>query len=98
MNSAANSTPAAMPSHSVPSRLSIGMPRKRHQPAISSVATAERMAACVSGGTSWMASLVETWLKPQDRHSTTTMAAAIASSGRVTLSDADDDTMQYAVT
>ena len=59
------------------------MPRNRHQPAINSAATAERMAACVSGGMSWIASLVATWLKPQDRHSTTTMAAAIASSGRV---------------
>ena len=37
----------------------------------------------ISGGMSWIASLVATWLKPQDRHSTTTIAAATASSGRV---------------
>ena len=59
------------------------MPRSRHHAAINNAATAERTAACVSGGMSWIASLVATWLKPQDRHSTTTMAAATASSGRV---------------
>ena len=32
---------------------------------------------------SWIASLVATWLKPHDRHNTTTKAAAAGSSGRV---------------
>src|SRR5476649_445644 len=31
----------------------------------------------MSGGISWMASFTATWLTPQDRHSTTTIAAAI---------------------
>ena len=43
----------------------------------------ERMVAWISGGMSWMASLVATWLKPQDRHNSTTTLAASASSGRV---------------
>jgi hypothetical protein len=59
------------------------MPRRRHHPAIKNAATTERIAACVSGGISWIASLVATWLKPHDKHNTTTMAAASASSGRV---------------
>src|SRR5665213_2495392 len=93
MNSAANKTPAPMPAASVPSRANNGMPRSRHQPATNNAASTERMAACVSGGISWIASLVATWLKPQDRQSTTTIAAAIASSGRVTLLDAGADTI-----
>jgi hypothetical protein len=47
------------------------------------VAPTERSAPCVSGGKSANASFTETWLKPEDRQSTTTTAAAIASSGRV---------------
>ena len=73
MNSPPNNSPAASPASSVPSRASSAMPRALHQSATISVAAAERIAACSSGGMSWMASLVATWLKPQDRHSTTTM-------------------------
>ena len=60
------------------------MPRALHQPETIKVASVERMAACISGGMSWMASFTETWLKPQDRHSTSTAATASVSSGRVT--------------
>jgi len=45
---------------SVPSRASSGMPRSLHQPATISAATTERIVACVSGGMSWIASLVAT--------------------------------------
>ena len=82
-NSTPNSTPAASPGMSVPSRANNRMPRSLHQPATSSVAPSERMAPWISGGMSWMASFTATWLKPQDRHNSTTTAAASASSGRV---------------
>ena len=84
MNSMPKKNPAASPGDSVPSRASSGMPRSRHQAATISAAPTERIAAWVSGGMSWIASFAATWLKPQDRHSTTTIAAASASSGRVT--------------
>src|SRR5579872_7402674 len=45
-------------------------------------AIAERLAAWVSGGMSWIASLIATWLKPQVRHSAMVTAIASASSGR----------------
>ena len=46
-NSKANSRPAAMPASRVPSRLNSGMPRKRAQASSSTVATIERIAACI---------------------------------------------------
>src|SRR6185437_2432512 len=93
MNSTAKHTPAARPASSVPSRSNSRRPRSLHQPATSKAATIERMVACTSGGMSWIASLVATWLKPQDKQSTTMIAAASASSGRVTLLDAGADTI-----
>ena len=83
MNSAPNKTPAMRPIASVPSRANSGCPRALAQAATSSVAPTERMAPCSSGGMSWIASLTETWLKPQDMHSTTITDSAMASSGRV---------------
>jgi hypothetical protein len=83
LNSRLNMIPAARPGHSVPSRVNSGMPRQRHQPATMIAATRERRAACVSGGMSWIASFTATWLKPQDKHSSTVSAMATASSGRV---------------
>ena len=58
------------------------MPRARAHAATSTVAMAERAADWMSGGMSWIASLIATWLKPQLRHSTTVIAIATASSGR----------------
>src|SRR5664279_5598684 len=83
MNSMPKQIPAASPAASEPSRLNSAMPRSRHQAAMISAATMERMVDWTSGGISWIASFTATWLKPQDRHSTTTIAAASGSSGRV---------------
>jgi len=48
-----------------------------------SVARLERMAHWVSGGTSWIASFIAGWLKPQVRQIATTSTMPAASSGRV---------------
>ena len=82
-NSMPNMNPAASPGIKVPSRANSGMPRNLHQPATMKAATKERIAPCISGGISWIASFTATWLKPQDRHSSTVSAMATASSGRV---------------
>src|ERR1700749_3750626 len=71
-----------MPAHKVPSRLNNGMPRTCAYAATQSAATAERPAAWISGGKSWIETLVATWLKPQIRHSAIVTVIASASSGR----------------
>jgi len=70
------------PSHNEVSRLNNEMPRSQHQPATISDATSERSRLhqrryVVDG------EFHRHLLKPQDRQSTTTIAAAIGSSGRV---------------
>ena len=70
------------PGRSVPSRLNRGMPRSCVHKPTSTAAITERAADCVSGGISWMASLIATLLKPQLRHSPIVTVIAIASSGR----------------
>ena len=59
MNSTPNKTPAMSPVASVPSRANSGCPRALAQAATISVAPAERMAPCSSGGMSWIASLTD---------------------------------------
>jgi hypothetical protein len=51
-NSPANSTPAASPAPSVPSRLKSAMPRVRAQTKSKTVASIERIAACITNETS----------------------------------------------
>src|SRR5580704_4818064 len=81
-NSSANKTPARIPGHSVPSRLNIGMPRTCVQAKTMTVAISERAADCINGGMSWIASLIETLLKPQLKQSPTATRTANVSSGR----------------
>jgi hypothetical protein len=63
-NSAANRAPAAMPAASVPSRPNRRMPRHWAQPSSSTVASSERIEACVSGDTEGSASLIATCCRP----------------------------------
>ena len=67
----------------------IGRPRSRIVPSTINVASAERIAHWISGGTSWIASLMAGWLKPQVRQISTTSAMLAASSGRVWLAGMD---------
>ena len=80
-NSAPNSSPAITPGTSVPSRPKRRMPRSRVHPKSRRVATAERIAAWVTGEMPSKAVLVATWLRPQTRHSSTMTAIPAASSG-----------------
>ena len=77
-----NSTPAAMPGTSVPSRRLIGTPRQRAHSSITESAPIERTVAWISGGISGSASFTETWLRPHDSVKATMISAATASSGR----------------
>ena len=69
----------------MPSRAVTGRPRSRIRPNTISVARLERIAHCSSGGTSWIASLIAGWLKPQVKQMNTTSTMLAASSGRVWL-------------
>src|ERR1700730_19386553 len=71
-----------MPAAKVPSRLNSAMPRARVQAKTMIAAIAERDDDWISGGISWIASLIETLLKPQLRHSPMVTITASASSGR----------------
>ena len=59
-----NSTPAACPAASVPSRSENDTPRQRAQIARSTNAPIERTVAWMNGGISGSASFTETWLRP----------------------------------
>src|ERR1700691_3830085 len=74
--------PAQMPAANVPSRLNSAIPRICVQAKTMIAASAERADDWISGGISGMASLIETLLKPQLRHSPIVTAIASASSGR----------------
>ena len=77
-----NSTPAAMPPASVPSRRMNDTPRQRAQIATMTNAPIERTVAWMNGGISGSASFTETWLRPQLSVSASMISAATASSGR----------------
>src|SRR6202161_889809 len=74
--------PAQTPAGNVPSRLNSTMPRPCVQAKTMIAASAERADDWISGGISWMASLIDTLLKPQLRHSPIVTMIASASSGR----------------
>ena len=61
-----NSTPAAMPPASVPSRRLSETPRQRAHSSTIANAPIERTVAWISGGISGSASFTETWLRPHD--------------------------------
>ncbi len=73
-NSAANRAPAMIPAASVPSRSNSRMPRICAQPSSSTVASIERIAACVSGETAGSASLIATCCRPQSMVQTSSRA------------------------
>src|SRR5580692_8964616 len=74
--------PAKIPAANVPSRLNSAMPRACVQAKTIIAASAERADDWISGGISWIASLMVTLLKPQLRHSPIVTVIASASSGR----------------
>src|SRR3984893_15784115 len=71
-----------MPAAKVPSRLNSAMPRACVQTKTMIASSAERDDDWISGGISWIASLIETLLKPQLRQSPMVTTIASASSGR----------------
>src|SRR6267142_198712 len=79
-NSPANSAPAARPAPSVPSRSKSGMPRRRAQAKSSTVARIERIAACITNGTSPTIHLIVTCWNPHSAVSATLRANAFESS------------------
>ena len=79
-NSNANSSPAAIPAGSVPSRPKSAVPCQRAHANTSSVATTERMPPCISSDTSGAVSLIGTCWKPQAMDSTAIMPNAVPSS------------------
>src|ERR1043165_2176228 len=81
-NSTPKRTPATRPPASVPSRVVRETPRKRAHSAMTRNAPVERTVAWMNGGISGSASLMETWLRPQESVSASMISAATASSGR----------------
>ena len=79
-NSNANSSPAAIPAGSVPSRPNSAAPCQRAQRNTSSVATTERMPPCMSSETSGAVSLIGTCWMPQTIESTSIVPNAVPSS------------------
>ena len=81
-NSPANRAPASNPGPSVASRWNRLIDRSRVQPNSSIAAISDRSPPCITSEMPGAASLATTWVNPQQKHSTTMMVAARASTGR----------------
>ena len=77
-----NNVPANRPGSSEPSRSKNFTPRSQPANSMTGNAPAERISACIIGGTSGSASFIAIWLKPQLRHSISTKAMAPGVSAR----------------
>ena len=80
-NSPAKSSPAITPGQSVPSRSQSAMRLDAAQPTTSTVATIERMPACMTNEMSFAVSLMTTCWTPQSAVSSTMRANAVESRG-----------------